>query len=371
VTDANVVLGFLEDGDLLGGTIRVNKGEAERVVDECIARPLGVPTLEAAHAVRTVANATMARAIRAISVERGRDVRTFALCAFGGGGPGHAAEVARLLGIGKVIIPVAPGVFSALGLGWCPLEHYVAQVARVRLAGSTTLTLKRLAELYDVVEAKATNAAISSLPEGRGRVSVRRYADVHYEGQLHELTIPVASLDDARGLERLRQAFEDEHMRTFGYNASSEIIEVRTVRATACVADDPGEQPRSPVDGVGRLYRTAVNSGRSQRIYFGPEFGQCDVPSMSRHDLGETATAGPLILPELDTTIVVPPDFTARRTATGSVVLQQRVEKEGASGPTSTVERNPGLIGVQRSSEPQTHKDDVDGDAPPPSRAFT
>jgi N-methylhydantoinase A len=113
VTDANVVLGYLRESHPLGGDIRVDGSKAEAAIAEQVARPLGLPVREGAHAVRTLANATMARAIRAVSTERGRDVRKFVLFAAGGGGPGHAAEVARLLGIRTVIVPPVPGVFSA------------------------------------------------------------------------------------------------------------------------------------------------------------------------------------------------------------------------------------------------------------------
>ena len=322
VTDANVVLGYLRESHPLGGEIRVDESKAEAAIAGQVARPLGLSVREAAHAVRTVANATMARAIRAVSTERGRDVRKFVLFATGGGGPGHAAEVARLLGIRTVVVPPVPGVFSALGLLWSPLEYHFSRAAKVMLdepgAG------ERLESQYRALEEKSVGDAS---PASSVAIDLRfkRYADVHYVGQFHEITIPVRGvLTSTEAMPRLRSAFEREHRKIYGYHSSEEAVEVTSVRAVGSQRS-ASKALRAAPDALEhlmeRLYRP---SGRSQTwpIRFGPPFGELDVPVFSRGDLGDEPMAGPVIFPEYDTTVVVPPDFRVAKVRNGSLIME-------------------------------------------------
>src|SRR5215813_497525 len=123
VTDANVVLGYISPTALAGGRLRLDPSRSERAIDDHVAKPLGLSLEAAAHGIRAVANAAMARAIRAVSVERGRDPRDLTLVAFGGNGGLHACDLARELGIGRILVPPLAGVFSALGMLACDLEH--------------------------------------------------------------------------------------------------------------------------------------------------------------------------------------------------------------------------------------------------------
>ena len=322
VTDANVVLGYLRESHPLGGEIRVDQNKAEAAIAEQVARPLELSVREAAHAVRTLANATMARAIRAVSTERGRDVRKFVLFAAGGGGPGHAAEVARLLGVRTVVVPPVPGVFSALGLLWSPLEYHFSRAARVVLeapqAGDSLESLYR--ELEDKAASDASPA--SSISKG---LRFRRYADVHYVGQFHEITVPVRGvLTSTEAMPKLRRAFEREHHKTYGYRSSEEAVEVTSVRAVGSQRS-ASQALRAAPDALEhlmeRLYRP---SGGSQTwpIRFGPPFGELEVPVLSRGDLGDQPRAGPVIFPEYDTTVVVPPDFQVTKVRNGSLIME-------------------------------------------------
>jgi N-methylhydantoinase A len=322
ITDANVVLGYLRESHPLGGDIRVDGSKAEAVIAKQVARPLGLSVPEAAYAVRTLANATMARAIRAVSTERGRDVRKFVLFAAGGGGPGHAAEVARLLGIRTVVVPPVPGLFSALGMLWSPLEYHFSRAANVPL--KEPRAGERLESLYRELEDKSAGDAspVSSIAKG---LRFKRYADLHYVGQFHEITIPVrGALTSAEAMPKLRRGFEREHHKMYGYRSSEEAVEVTSVRVVAYKRSDP-QALRAAPDALEhlmeRLYRP-LGGSETWPIRFGPPFGELDVPVLSRGDLGDTPTVGPIILPEYDTTVVVPPDFQATKVPNGSVILK-------------------------------------------------
>ena len=116
VTDANVVLGYINPTAIAGGTVDVDLEAAREALDTSAAKQLGIDTNDAAYGVYAVANTTMIRAIKSVTTFRGRDPRDFTLMAFGGSGPVHAAHIARSLGIRQIIVPGSPGVFSALGL---------------------------------------------------------------------------------------------------------------------------------------------------------------------------------------------------------------------------------------------------------------
>src|SRR5262249_18599917 len=158
VTDANMVLGFLNPHALAGGSLPVDAVLSRRAVDEHIARPLNLTIDEAAHGIRQVANVNMARAIRAVTVERGKDPRDLALMAFGGGGPLHAVDVARLLGIRRVLISPVSGVFSAAGMLAAEAVHEF---------------IRPLLAPLDSVDAPAAREALESMAaEGRAALAI-------------------------------------------------------------------------------------------------------------------------------------------------------------------------------------------------------
>ena len=282
LTDANLLLGYLNENHPLGGKLRLDRAAAAKLFEAQIARPLRLSVKEAAYAVRTVANATMARAIRAVSTERGRDVRKFVLFASGGGGPGHAAEVARLIGIRTVIVPPIPGLFSALGLLWSPLEYHVSQAAKVPLHASDARA--QLLALFRALTQRA-RADAAGADRGKSGIGLSYMTDLHYLGQFHELTVPVAGDIASKGLvERLRAAFEKEHARTYGYHSPEELVEVTNVRAVARPKSG-GHAHRASPDGLKTLMADLYkprSTRETWRIYFGPDFGECDVPVLAR-----------------------------------------------------------------------------------------
>jgi N-methylhydantoinase A len=316
VTDANLVLGYLSETHLLGGTIRLRRDLAEAALKERIGDPLGISSVEAAHAVRSLANAIMARAIRSVSTERGRDVRRYTLLAAGGGGPGHAAEIVRLLGMAAIVVPPYAGLFSSLGLLWSPPERRIAQALSLRFGDSDAAT--KLSEAFATLGQQLERFA------AKGRPETRRFVDVHYVGQFHDLTVPVTMRGGAIDLAAVRRAFEREHQRTYAYVSSEEDCEIRAARL---VVRYPKGAARP--EGALALPETAdtgadaASSGNGVReVNFGPRLGWQRARVLARSALSDRPVQGPIIIPEYDTTVTVPPDFTVRREASGALVLE-------------------------------------------------
>jgi N-methylhydantoinase A len=256
----------------------------------------------------------MQRAIRSVSIERGRDPRDFALIAFGGSGPVHAAGLAGDLDISRIVIPPHPGLFSALGL-------LAANVEQLYTRSALTDLLRLDPARGNAILADMTaRAEVDLAGEGFGkeRIEVARFADLRYRKQISELMLPLPEQPlDATALARLAEAFHVEHERTYGYAIRDERVELVAfkLRARGHRAN-PVEVPwRHLVDS-----RPIARSDRS--VYFGAAIGHVDTPVIGRADLGDKLTAGPLIVEEYDSTVVVPPGWTAHRTDIGFMVLE-------------------------------------------------
>jgi len=312
VTDANMVLGFLNPHALAGGSLPVDAALSQRAVDVHIARPLGLSVEDAAHGIRHVANVTMARAIRAVTVERGKDPRDMALMAFGGGGPLHAVDVARLLGIRRVLISPVSGVFSAAGMLEAEAVH---EFSRPLLAPLATLPDS---SVQDALEGMAVDGRAALVGEGygEGAVQFRYAADVRYLGQSSQLTVPMPpGRYDAADL---HAAFERLYRETFGYIAVGEPVELVNLRLSAigtaasrldfrglrldarALAGEIGERPVSFARGAPRVVTRLV----------------------PRAALEQGPVAGPAIIESYDTTIVVPPRCAARAAGSGCVAIE-------------------------------------------------
>lgn len=312
VTDANVALGFLNPAYLAGGELRLDPGRAHDAIRRHVAEPLGLSVADAAHGIRQVANANMARAIRSVTIERGRDPRDFTLVAFGGSGPVHAVDLARALDVRRVLVPVSPGVFTAVGMLASDLQHHFV---RAHPAGLGTLALEpasaALAEMAH--EARGVLAA-----EGYGEeaTTLAFAVDLRYFGQDSELTIPLpgGAFTPATAGE-LREAFAREYTATYGY-ASDEDLELVNLRLVAT-----GARP-------GRLDFRAIQVAPSgaaaaghRPVVFARGQAAMDTPVYAREAIGAAAIAGPAIVESYDSTVVVPPGCDARADACGNLVL--------------------------------------------------
>ena len=307
VTDANVVLGYLNPAALAGGAVKLNAGRAHEVFQERIAGPLGLPLAEAAHGAHLIAASNMMRAIRAVSSERGRDPREYALFAFGGNGPLFAAGMARALEMTRVVIPPAPGLFSAFGLLYSEVEHHYVRTWRRRTRG---LDPAELAEAFARLESEA-RAQLAAEGFAGAAVRIERSADCRYQGQSFELTVPVT------GGGTLEEAFGREHERTYGHRAGpDEPVEIVSLRV---IAQGIPDRPRVPERL--RLDRPGPGGGpATRRVYFG-DLGWRETPILDLPDLAE-ARVGPLIVEEYDATCVVPPGARAELDGSGNIVVE-------------------------------------------------
>ena len=311
ITDANVLLGYLNPAHLVGGALKLNAEKARRVFEERIARALGLALERAAHGAHLIAASNMIRAIRAVSSERGRDAREFALFAFGGNGPVFACGMARSLGMTRIVVPPSAGLFSSFGLLYAEVEHHYARTLR-RLLRKTDVR-----ELENAWRALADEALAQLAADGFSSESarIRRAAALHYHGQTYELTVPLA--DGPIDTGELEEAFGREHERTYGHRAGP---------------DEPVELVAMQVVGYGvrsgkrvpeRLHSTRPEppGGGERRAYFGPEHGWLRTPVLRRSELARPRT-GPLIVEEYDATCVLPPGAKAELDAGGNLVIQ-------------------------------------------------
>ena len=299
VTDANVLLGYLNPEYLVGGGLRLDAERGARVFHDRVAKPLGLDLTSAAHGAHVIVNSNMIRAVKAVSTERGRDPRDYTFFAFGGNGSLHGIGMAEELEMGAVIVPPAPGLFSAFGLLFSDVEHHVVHSYLRRLADVDLAEVNALrARLAD--EAEATLAGEGYGPDAR---TLTWEADLRYVGQSFELTIPLTDCPLTRAaLHELGETFGQEHERTYGHRANDEPVELVNLRLTACgIPAGPRVPERIRVD------RARKSAGTSRRAYFGRKHGWLETPVIDRGALRDISGEGPLIVEEYDATTVVPP----------------------------------------------------------------
>jgi len=314
ITDANVILGYLNPTRLAGGAVKLNAARAHDVFEEKVARPLGMPLVEAAHGAHLIAASNMMRAIRAVSSERGRDPREYALFAFGGNGPVFAAGISSQLEMRRIVVPPAPGLFSSFGLLYADVEHHYVRTWRklVREADPAGL-----GELRHRMEAGA-RAQLAGEGFPGDHVRLRRSADCRYQGQSFELTVPVADgrIDPAT-LTALAEAFGQEHERTYGHRAGAEEpVEIVSLRV---IAQGVSDRPRVPE--TIRIDRPGGGDRPTRRVYFGPGLGWRETPILDRPALA-TPRVGPCIIEEYDATCVVPPGARATLDGDGNIAIE-------------------------------------------------
>ncbi len=301
VTDANLLLGRLAGDAPLAGGVALDREAAERAVG-ALADELGLEPRACAEGIVRVADAEMVRALRVMTVEQGIDPRRFALLAFGGAGPLHAAAIAGELGIETILCPRASGVLSALGLA--AADRRATEQRTVLLAGDE-LTQDALAQARDAV----AGAARETLGAGDARLELAH--DVRYRGQAHELTVRDP---DGDGVDALRAAFEALHEERYGYRDERAPIEVVTIRASASVAG-PQLDLAAGTGGDGGCERS-----RREVVFDG-----------ERHDAeilrGEPAPGeridGPAVCELPEATLAVPPGWTGTVDDAGTIVLER------------------------------------------------
>jgi N-methylhydantoinase B/oxoprolinase/acetone carboxylase alpha subunit len=318
VTDANVVLGYIPTGPLASGDLTVSHELAtESLVS--LGERVGLDPLEAARGVHRLANAAMMRALRAVSTEKGRDPADFALLAYGGSGPVHAAALATELGVKTAIVPPLAGLFSAAGLLYARAEHHDVRFCRISARDGELEGLRSL-------EAEMREQISGGVREDGGLVW-QRIADMRYRGQNWSIQVDWPGDIDAASAASLVEAFEEAHEQLYGTRLEpGSPVDIRALRLIAlgperdafALATSAGPTPSAP----------------TRAADFGPGHGTLEVPVRSRGSIAD-AVEGPLLIDEYDTTVVVPPGWTvALDRATGALVLEhvaaadERVESD-------------------------------------------
>ncbi len=300
VTDANLVLGYLNPDYFLGGRMRLDVEGARRGIDADVARPLGLDVAEAAWGIHQVVTTNMELATRVVSIERGYDPRRLALAAFGGSGPVHGCRLAQALGIPRVVLPAAAGVTSAIGL--------LAAEVRFDLSRSYVRRLDALDPAYlarILAEMAAQGTAVVREAGVGGTLSEARSADMRYVGQGYELSVPIPDGPvDGRTAAALRGGFDRVYAHRYGYSDPKAGVELVTVAVTVIGA---GPDVRLPEQAPGT--REAAEARKPDRPVYFPEtrgYVRCAIYDRARLPVGATIE-GPAIVEEPESTTVLPP----------------------------------------------------------------
>jgi N-methylhydantoinase A len=315
ITDCNLALGFLSADNFLGGRMRLDAERSRTAIDGHVARPLGMPTDEAAEGIVQIIDVKMQEAIKAISTMRGHDLRDFMLLAFGGAGPLHASRMARDLGMAGVVVPLYPGVFSAIGLMMSDVKHDYVQSRMAPLAELTS----------DAIEAmfrRLSDEALMDLKRdgfADARIRLERALDMRYAGQGYEITLPCD--DDAlhrHGIADLRRRFDDMHQQMFGHSAPDQPVEVVSYRL--CSIGMVSAPPIPKYKPTGAKLSDALREHRQVR--FDGKRLVCPVYQRECLDVG-LKLHGPAILDQFDCTTVVCPGQTAQVDAWKNIIITE------------------------------------------------
>ena len=304
ITDCNLVLGYLGEDNFLGGRMRLDAAKARAAIEAAVAKPLGLDVPDAAEGIIRVIDVKMEEAIKAISTMRGHDLRDFMLLAFGGAGPLHAGRIARDLGMAGVIVPLYPGVFSAIGLLMSDVKH---DYIRSKL---TPLSEISPADVNGMFERMVAQALDELRDDGFSaeQIRIERALDMRYAGQGYEIAVscPAHPLQDA-DLKQLRATFDQQHRTMFGHMAPEEPVEIVSYRVRGIGLVPPVEMPQFKPTGT-----TLADAQREmRRVRFDGREIDCPVYQRERLDVG-LMVAGPAILDQFDCTTVICPGQTAR-----------------------------------------------------------
>jgi N-methylhydantoinase A len=316
VTDANLVLGRLHAERFLGGEMRLDVGAAEAALAAGVGRPLGLDTIAAADGILRIAATAMSYAVKGVTTERGLDVGDFALVAYGGAGPLHAGDVARELGIRTVIVPDAPGVFSAIGMLFADLRYDFVRTWVVRLEQAPFEELERI---YGEMEASGRRA-IAAAPVPPQAVGVKRAADMRYVGQEHAVTVELPlELFTARDHPGIKRCFDAMHELRYGTSAPEERAEIVSLRST--IVGTLSKPPRTTIKAGDTTPVPAAFAG-TRPVYFRQAGGFVATPTWARAALlAGNRIEGPALVEEHASTTVLGPGDTLEVDALGNLVI--------------------------------------------------
>jgi N-methylhydantoinase A len=313
VTDADVMLGWLNPNFFVGGKFPLDAAAAAQAITSHVAEPLKLEPMEAANGIIKIVSSGMVEALRLVTVSRGEDPREYILVAFGGAGPVHAALLARELKIPRVLIPASPGVHSAMGLLVSDLKRDYVQTHFAELESVNADEIQRR---FEAMEATAQQEFESQAipPE---RIVHERAIDLRYSIQKYELPVPVARRKLAtEDKSAWRRTFDEIHEKHFGSRAEDQKVEIVNYRLTTKVLVPKPQVTESPLHGEDS--RGAIKAHR--KAYFD---GWCDCPIYDREKLlSGHQVRGPAIIEQMDSTTVVHPGQTANVDRFGNIIIE-------------------------------------------------
>jgi N-methylhydantoinase A len=317
ITDANLILGRLSAERFLGGEMRLDLADAEQALAARVATPLGLDLTAAADGILRIATTKMSHMVRWVTTERGLDAADFSLVAYGGAGPLHAAMVARELRIARVVIPPAPGHFSAYGMLVADLRRDFVKTWFMPLAETSFAAME---EIYAEMERRGREAIGRSEVTIAG-VAVQRAADMRYVGQEHAVTVELADeLFATQDRDGIKRRFDAVHERRYGYAAPGEKAEIVSLRsAITGLMRKPAFEPIA----VGETAPPTAAFRGARAVYFAEAGRRVDTPTYDRTSLlANNRIAGPALIEEYASTTVVHPGDIVTVDAFGDLVIE-------------------------------------------------
>ena len=317
VTDANLLLGRLAADRFLGGEMRLDPEAARIALERGVAAPLGMDATEAADGILRIAATAMSYAVKGVSTERGLDAGDFVLVAYGGAGPLHASAVAREIGMRRIVVPRAPGYFSAFGMLFADLRYDYVRTWFTRLDDAG---FDRLEAIYRELEAQGFEA-IRKTSVDSGEIRVQRAADMRYVGQEHAVTVELpADCFADRDREAIKRRFDEVHELRYGTSAPEERAELVSLRTT--VSAEMRKPALARIEAGGAAPPAAALGG-TRPVYFRALGGFVDTPAYRRDALlAGNRIDGPALVEEYASTTVVEPDDELAVDDHGNLVVQ-------------------------------------------------
>ena len=312
ITDCNLVLGYLGEDNFLGGKMTLDANLAYVAVEGNIADILGLGVADAAEGIVRIIDVKMQEAIKAISTMRGHDLRNFHLLAFGGAGPLHAARMSQALGMAGVVVPLYPGVYSALGLLIADVSH---DYVRSKMSALARLSEADIAAGFEALE-RAARADLAAEDFAVGDILIERSLDMRYAGQGYEITVPCPYPLVAGSKSNLRASFDAQHKEMFGHTAPDEPVEIVSWRLRGIGRVPKVEFPVFKPQGL--KLESALRQTRAAR--FGGKLLDTPVYQREGLDVG-VVFQGPAIVDQLDCTTVIPPGHTARIDSFKNIII--------------------------------------------------
>ncbi len=309
-TDANVVLGWVDPDKFLGGDMDATADPAREVIERDIADPLGLDLTEAASSIERIAVANMCNAVRLVSTSKGYDPRDFALVAFGGAGPMHAAHVAKEMSIPKVIVPPYPGINSALGCLLVDVEHDLSQTFIADASGDVVDDIgDAFAKMENEIHDRLAKEGIDD-----EQMRMEHEIKMRYVGQWRSLEVTCSRPIDS--IESIRERFHRQHEQTYAYSDEDQSVEIYGLHVTG---KGVVEKPSFPE--IDRDDSTNARQG-TREAYFTEVGEYVDTAVYDRTALGSGATFdGPAIVEQMDSTVVIPPQMAAEVDETGNIII--------------------------------------------------